>query len=228
MLGRGRPRKRPAIVGTRVLSPADLEGLVQGREQPVKKLRDAHHRLAMMFAAGLRNHEIAAETGYTPTRISVLRRSPMMEELVEHYRALVAEGLKEGLVDYYGTMARGRNLSMQMMVDQLVDAEESGEDLPLRTLASLHEQFADRTGYGKRSTQVNVNVDFAAQLDRAIERSGLKVVNEVNGTALLPDSFPVQEVSEREGEAREVVSGASLTNGELSESVLPPTFRRRA
>ena len=43
--------------------------------------------------------------------------------------------------------------------------------LSIRELLSISRDAADRIGLSKRSIQTNVNVDWAAALDRAIARS---------------------------------------------------------
>jgi len=120
---------------------------------------------------GLRPFQVAEATGYTLVRISILRKDPAFQDLVARYAADVNDEWKQEVSGYYENLNKVRDITARMMLDQLVDADEVGEILPLRQLAGIHSDAADRTGFGKRSTQVNVNVDFAAQLDRAIQRS---------------------------------------------------------
>ena len=51
-------------------------------------------------------------------------------------------------------------------------ADEAGELLPLSKLDTISQGRMDRFGYGKKQTNLNVNVDFAAQLEKARQRSG--------------------------------------------------------
>ena len=71
------------------MTRVDLESLRQpsARRMRIAKLRDQHHIMARLFVSGLTNAEVAAETGYSIARVSVLRNSPAMMELVERYRA---------------------------------------------------------------------------------------------------------------------------------------------
>ncbi len=59
-----------------------------------------------------------------------------------------------------------------MLADKLEAAEEEGTHLPTRDLIAISRDAADRFGYGKRQTNLNVNADFASLLEKAIQRSG--------------------------------------------------------
>lgn len=171
MFGRGRPGKSPDITGVEELRAEDLAGLKRGRVPAVKNLKDSHHMVARLLAIGLRPGEVADRTGYSRVRISILQADPSFQELMVHYRSAENEVFYEARDEYYDTQTSGRNKAARQIIDQLDEADESGEKIPLRTLLSIHDSFADRTGYGKRSTQVNINVDFAAKLDQAIKKA---------------------------------------------------------
>lgn len=171
MFGRGRPGKSPTIDGVEELRPEDLDGLKRGRAPAVKNLKDSHHLVARLLAIGLRPGEVAERAGYSRVRISILQADPSFQELVQHYRTVEAEAFIEARDDYYDMATKGRVQSARQMLEQLDEADESGEKIPLNTLLRIHDSLADRTGYGKRSTQVNINVDFAARLERAVKAS---------------------------------------------------------
>jgi hypothetical protein len=141
------------------------------RPNPVKRLRAVHHHMAMMFAMGMGTSEVADELGYCVSRVSILRNSPAMEELIRAYLDDVTGGWQKSVVGYFGLKIKARNMAQRMIVDQMEKAEENGDEIPLRTLLALEADAADRTGYPKRSMAINVNVDFATQLDRAVKRS---------------------------------------------------------
>jgi len=61
--------------------------------------------------------------------------------------------------------------SVVQIADKLGEAEEAGETLPVRDLIAISRDAADRFGYGKKQTNVNVNADFASMLERTIDRS---------------------------------------------------------
>ena len=156
----------------RVLSRADLAVLTEKRPAPaVQTLRDSHHAVARAIAAGLSNAEVAQTTGYSINRISILRQDVSFRELVAHKRAMIdAEFASAGdpVIDYL----RGNALkAAKMLSDKLDDAEAKEEFLPTRDLLGIAELGFDRTGYGKQTKNLNVNVDFAANLERARKRT---------------------------------------------------------
>ncbi len=58
------------------------------------------------------------------------------------------------------------------IADSIAEADEAGDLLPIRTALAISADGADRLGYGKRSTNLNINADLGAALERAIARSG--------------------------------------------------------
>lgn len=172
MFGPGKPSKQPSILALRELAPGEAQAIASVSDRPssrIKSIRDSHHRLARLMAMGLRSSELAELSGYSAVRVSILRSDPAFMELVEHYRDIVNEGWKEEVDEYYGTVAANRTIAARLINDRLAEAEP--DDISLKELIAIHSDSADRTGYPKRTVAVNVNVDFAAKLDRAIKRS---------------------------------------------------------
>jgi len=58
-----------------------------------------------------------------------------------------------------------------MISDKIDAAIEADEPLPMRDLIAITSDRADRFGYGKTQRNINLNVDFAAQLEAARKRS---------------------------------------------------------
>ena len=151
-----------------------------GKSAAVKAFKDSHHLVARLFAAGLRPGEVAERAGYSGTRISVLLGDPSFQNLIAEYRREETIAFALTRDDYYERATRARNIALRLVEDKLADVDP--DDVTIRELMGIHDSLADRTGYGKRSTQVNVNVDFAAQLDRAIKRS--EIAGARSGTAI--------------------------------------------
>jgi hypothetical protein len=228
MLVRNGPAKRPRqITGVRELTKADLPRLLEPRAKAhvVQKLKDSHHHLAKLFAAGLDVKQVAIRTGYSYHRVKYHHQSPAFQQLIAEYRAMVNEQWLNSLDDYW-EIATGNMVRAELqLADKLGEAEEAGETLPVRDLIAISRDAADRFGYGKRNTQVNVNADFASMLDRAIKRSGsLKAIEtpqvESSGAAVsVPlDAAPLtlpEETSRRDD------TGSPL-------GVVAPFIRRRA
>lgn len=169
----GRPGKRPAIEGVRELTLEEVQNGVHGRAPSVKRFRDSHHMLARLFAIGMRPGAVAERVGYSIARVSTISGDPAFQELVESYRASVDEKWKESVDEYFDLAISNRIISARLINDKLTEAEP--DDISMRELVMVHSDMADRTGYPKRTVAVNVNVDFAAQLDRAIKRSSQSV-----------------------------------------------------
>ena len=172
-IARRKPRSpAPKILEVRSLVPADLEHL-RNKSIParVKNIKEAHHNVARLLAAGLSNREVANRLGYTEARISNLKHDPSVAELIAHYRAEVTDSWRESvdMVHHYAT--KNMLTGERMIAEHLEDADERGEKLPLRELLALTADRQDRFGYGKRQTNVNFNIDFAKRLETAISRS---------------------------------------------------------
>jgi hypothetical protein len=93
-------------------------------------------------------------------------------ELVAHYRGLVtAEYIRS--IDSFMEVATSNMLKAATLVSDRLDAamEDGAEALPLTQLMAISDSGADRFGYGKMQKNLNVNVDFAAQLEAARKRS---------------------------------------------------------
>lgn len=189
-LQRGRINAQtPEVSDIRVLKREDLAVLAVKRPpNSIQTLRDTHHRVARAVAAGLRNDEIATLTGFSYNRVSVLKADPSFIELVAHYRGLItAEYVRaaDPVIEYMASNA----LKAQAMLSDRLDAQmrkaEFAEEQAALTgepvepsaygtvsdLLGIAELGLDRTGYGKVNKNLNVNVDFAANLEAARKRA---------------------------------------------------------
>lgn len=210
---------------------------------PLQNLRDHHHRIARAVATGLRAQEIASLCGISIGRLGVLKLDPAFADLVAHYRGIVtAEFVRS--TDHYLEMATGNMLKAEAMLsDKLDAAAENNEFLPTRDLISISRDAADRFGYGKRQMNLNVNIDFAAQLEAARNRSnqarnvspslapnmhGGDQVQSLGPTRSEPgpqrksvDAYPIAEPSSR------TLQQALTIEHSPHPSSAPPQFRRR-
>lgn len=161
------------ITAVRPLVREDLVTLTTVKRTPttLSRLRESHHMIARLFAAGWKQKDIAERTGYSPTRISTLYADPAMKELISNYTAKINEGLELATEDFAAVATANMILAETLLRDKLLEAAEGGDDISTRELAGIVADRADRFGFGKRQTTVNLNVDFASQLDRAIARS---------------------------------------------------------
>lgn len=153
----------------RPLAEADLALLATERGiQPsaIKRLTDNHHALARYLARGTPDIEAALYTGYTPSRISVLKDSPLFAELVAHYRSIETE--------VHADAQELQNTAHLMLTKEVIRRmEEEPEKVGNSTLGDWYAKFADRTGHGPQSktTNVNVNLSYAERVRAARTRS---------------------------------------------------------
>lgn len=137
----------------------------------VLKLRDSHHRIAMLFASGFKTHEVARDTGYSLSYISNLRGDPALCDLIAFYHDQHIEpGYIDSIRSFQGKMIRLREMASDQLLEHVQEAQESGEKLRVRELLAMVGDSADRTGFGKHQIH-EVKHTFAAQLDKALERS---------------------------------------------------------
>ena len=193
-LHRGRLAKTPRVVGVRPLTREDMLVLKQPRppQNRPKAMRETHHRLARLVAAGLRPEAILAQTGFSSTRLLQLRGDPAFQELVAIYKEKVDEAFISGIDEFYETSTSNMLRAERMIEEHLDEADESGEKVSLKTLMALTADRADRFGYGKKSTQRNENVDFAALMEQIARKSGRSNVIDARPTfasaRLVPDA----------------------------------------
>ena len=195
---------------------ADLERLKETRYTATtpQKLRDSHHMIARLRAAGLRNFQIAERMGYSVVRITALLSSPSMEELVAQYRVKVDESFVENIGEFYQVATQNMIAAERHISDHIAELDEQGELLPVRVALAIASDGKDRFGPSKKSQQTNINVDFAAALEKAIARSG----KQIEGTPPQPPtSRPVALPLPRSVMERSPIQAPS-----------PPLIRRRA
>lgn len=97
-IGPARGGRRPArsdltIEIVRSLTESDLPKLVSpdplhSKPIPIQQLRSSHHQLAQLLAQGRPDNEVALITGYSPSRISILRSDPTFSELLASYQSI--------------------------------------------------------------------------------------------------------------------------------------------
>lgn len=178
MLGRGRKPIRPGIGQVRELTRAEVASMPRGRTEPIQKFRDSHHRMARLFASGLRVGEVAELTGYSVSRVSLYHTSPAFQELIAEKRKIEDEISRDAITQYNALILSNGLKAERKLADKLDDDDES-EEMSVRELISIARDAADRVGLSKRSIQTTVNMDFAQMLDRAIKRSEMPRAEDV-------------------------------------------------
>jgi hypothetical protein len=111
----------------------------------VQAMRASHHTLARMVAMGLRETDIAEETGYSATRISnLITHSAAFQELVEKYR----ERITEAVVTHHSKLHFAAGVAVQLITEELIDnADALTPDFKLKAMKELLEH----SGYAPAS-----------------------------------------------------------------------------
>lgn len=167
--GPGRQPKEVSVEFVRELTVADLNSPASQIQtpQPIKALRDTHHSLARLLATGMSEHEASLQTGYSPSRISILKADPTFQELLAFYRS---RG-EDSVADFRERMAVIGMSALSVLGERLEDKPEDFNNTQLRELAR---DMADRTGHAPAkapSATVNINVGLSERMQAARERT---------------------------------------------------------
>lgn len=132
----------------------------------VQRITDRHHALARCLASGMSATEAGLCTGYTASRISVLRGDPAFEELISFYRADRGAEVHD-LQQKFTALAKDATTEIQERLE--LEPSSFGLDQLLDTVKLA----ADRSGNGPQSktTNLNVNVNLGDRMKAARERA---------------------------------------------------------
>jgi hypothetical protein len=132
-------------------------------------------------------------SGYSTQRIDTLFADPAFQQLIAKYREKV-DAAYERQQDAYAQLVTSNMVKSEtMLAEKLEEAEEAGTFLPTRDLIAISRDGADRFGYGKRQTNLNVNADFASILEKAIARSGKTIEGVSLPSAIEAGSSPMPQ-----------------------------------
>lgn len=144
------------------------------RRPALQRIKERHRLLAKYVAAGLTRNEVAARMDMTPERVGQLMLDPAMQNLITQLREDPQVQEMNGFGDLdllHRLSAHNATRAAMAMRDALDYYEDADEKMPVRESAKIFELSADRIGFGKHTHNTNVNIDFAAQLDIAIDQS---------------------------------------------------------
>lgn len=167
----GRPGKEVAVEVIRELTSADLAliGTGPAKVTSLKKIRDSHHNIARLLAEGKSNAEVSEVTGYGQSRISVLKGDPAFQDLISHYRKDVDLAQSIAFADNAMKMASINGDFLDELQDRL---DNQPEAFSPDTILDAIKVLSDRTGLGaqSRSTNVNINLDYAGRVAAGRQR----------------------------------------------------------
>jgi len=167
-VGPGRQAKRVVAEFSRELTETDL--LIPATETQkapsLKTLRDSHHALARCLATGVKEAEAALVTGYTLSRISVIKADPQFQDLLAFYR--------EQGTDLVGDLrARMNNMGLDALSELQDRLEEKPEDFSVGMLKDIVKDMADRTGHAPNkgsTTNININSGLSEKMAKGRAR----------------------------------------------------------
>jgi hypothetical protein len=147
----------------------------------LQRLRHRHHLLARLIAQGTKDGDVAAISGYDPSRISVLKQDPAFKELIAHYKTQVDEV-------FISVHERLLTLGLSS-IDEMTDRIEANpESFSTQDLMELIKLSADRIGAGP-SKNVTVSGTIGVMTPAMITRMKEEVEKRRNGTVeRLPDA----------------------------------------
>ncbi len=165
---RGRAPAEYSVEFVRELGPGDLVLLAseRGVSPPMPlKLNDRHHSLARCIAQGMTDSEASIVTGYDPSRISILKQSPLFRQLVHTFRAQ-EDDLHASFIE------RATILSLTAMNSLQDDLENEENPLPAGMKLEIAKFGSDRIGHApvQKTFNVNANVNLGSRLGEARKR----------------------------------------------------------
>lgn len=152
-LGRGRRTQPVQAIYSRDLTVADL--VEAGTQEagikpiPIRELRQSHHMLARTLAQGISQEEVSIITGYSVSRISILKSDPQFAELLQYYIDMEEKEYAVARADMHERLKGLGFDAIETLHAKLLDDPDSFD---AKTLLAVVEATSDRTGYGKTST----------------------------------------------------------------------------
>lgn len=137
------------------------------RPRELTRLRDSHHQVAKLIAAGLRTQDVSRMTGYSISRLSWLQsQDPSFKELVEFYR----QDRRDVEVD---VEARLRTVALDAVQHFHETMLENPDAITPALALEASKVFLDRSGYAPvtKSVNKNLNLNIGARFDKAAEKS---------------------------------------------------------
>lgn len=126
------------------------EGLPATQAPTLARIRGIHHELAKLLSSGLTETEVAAATGYSLSRISVLKTDPAFKHLIEFY----SNSSKEAFADVRKQLATLSSDILGEIQDRLETKPESFTPGALTELAKL---TLDRSGFAPVAKSVSIS-----------------------------------------------------------------------
>lgn len=145
---------------------AGLPKAISDSQKPsLARIRGIHHELAKLLASGLKETEVAAATGYSLSRISVLKQDPAFKDLLAYYH----KASSDAFADIKKQLALLSSDILGEIQDRL---EQKPESFSPGALAELAKLTLDRAGFAPVTKSVAITAsasDLAAIKAKARE-----------------------------------------------------------
>jgi len=122
----------------------------------VQRLRQSHHRLAQLIASGIKDVEAARLTGYSPSRISILKNDPAFKELLTQYKDIVEEKFS----DTIEVMKHVTDDALSLIHERMLDEPDS---ISTAQLTEIVTKIGDRAGFAPVTKSVNLTAPLSAE-----------------------------------------------------------------
>lgn len=175
--GFARGRRNAVVDAFGPTAPLDAEDVAAAREYvetsgvmgvnmpDLKAMRNTHHRLAQLLAAGMDEIKAGRLCGYAHSRVSVLKADPAFAELLAYYSNQVK-------IEFQDFVTAASELSMDFLEHLQETLSEHPEKFtPNMTLEAIR-TLADRSGNAPvaKSINVSVNTDLGNRMAAARAR----------------------------------------------------------
>lgn len=184
--GRGKSAQALGAAVSRELTLVDIEqvGTAQvgvDTTPALQKLRSSHHRLAQLLAQGYKEVEASRITGYSQSRISILKNDPAFKELLSHY----AKEVQDQFSDTVEKMKHVTDDALDVLHERILDEPDS---LGSGVLIDLVAKIGDRAGFSPVTKSVNLNLPVDASalaaLKAKVKERQNGQVNQINQEAI--------------------------------------------
>lgn len=156
--GRGRAPVPVDHSVVREIEEADLELLASSSRGVVapdlQRITARHHTLARLLMSGTPEGEAALIAGYDVSRVSILKKDPTFQQLMNLYAKEVQDKFASNLDQMAG-------LSMDALAELRSRIEKSPEDFTARELMTIVTDIGDRASAGEENTSLPQKIEIA-------------------------------------------------------------------
>ena len=196
---RGRKASPVATSYVRDLTAEDILALetappIESETPFIAKLRSTHHNLARLLAEGIADVEASMITGYSISRISLLRRDPAFSDLLSYYE----EQKREIFLNVHERLS---GFGLQVLEELQERLDDNPEKFTVSELRDLMTATLDRGGYGPKSTTA---LDIRITPATLLEAVKNEVKNRQSGQVKTLNTKPLTPISGRPDDGPEI------------------------